>query len=91
MARSAGIGRMRRQGNKPTVLQGESPAWTETDVLNMNARMDDKTIFDNLDLGDTWFPNGLVAKDNILGFTQQADDNLGVIAFTHTFQIPSLR
>ncbi len=29
--------------------------------------------------------------DNILGFTQQADDNLSVINFIHTYQIPEQR
>lgn len=76
---------------KVIVLQGGSPDWKETPVFIMDAKMDNASIFDNLDLDNLWFPNGDIAKDNILGFTQQADDNLGVIAFTHTFQIPSLR
>ena len=32
-----------------------------------------------------------LAKENILGFTQQADDNLSVIRFIHTYQIPGSR
>ena len=33
----------------------------------------------------------LQAEQNILGFTQQADDDLSVIRFIHTYQIPGLR
>ena len=32
-----------------------------------------------------------IATENILGFTQQADDDLSVIRFIHTYQIPGLR
>ena len=74
-----------------TVLQETLGSWNETPVTILKAQMSDATIFDNIDLGVNAFPNGLQAKDNILGFTQQADDDLSVIKFIHTYQIPGLR
>lgn len=75
-----------------TVLQGTSPGWTETSTYILTATIDNSSIFDNIGLDmATWFPNEASAVENILGFTQLADDNLGVTNFTHTFQIPGLR
>lgn len=84
---------------KVTVLQVTSPTWTETAVSIMAAETDGDldltngvSIFDDIGLGVSGFPDGTtVAEENILGFTQMADDNLSVIRFIHTFQIPSLR
>jgi hypothetical protein len=53
--------------------------------------MDNASIFDDLGLNEQWFPSETLATENILCFTQQVDDNLGVIKFTHTFHIPGLR
>lgn len=39
----------------------------------------------------TEFPNGQLATTNIAGFCQEADDNLSVINYVHTYQIPGLR
>ena len=53
---------------------------------------DGKTIFDNIRRDNNVTPHTEeAATDNILGFTQQADDNLSVINFIHTYQIPELR
>ncbi len=73
------------------VLQGGPTSWTVTYTNIMTAQMDGASIFDDLGLDGNWFPDRNVATENILGFTQQVDDNLGVIKFTHTFQIPGLR
>ena len=74
------------------VLQaGTLGLWSETSVPINEARMNGATIFDNIGRGSNAFPNYQTAADNILGFTQQADDNLSVIKFIHTFQIPELR
>jgi len=57
-------------------------------------------IFDNIKMyadenGAPIFENGKIrfdlATENILGFTQQSDDDLSVIRFIHTYQIPGLR
>lgn len=84
---------------KVTVLQGASPNWTETAVPILDAETDGDlnlgngvSIFDVLGMEiDTGFPNGSAAANNIFGFTQQADDDLSVIRFIHTYQIPGLR
>jgi hypothetical protein len=38
-----------------------------------------------------YLPNLQLATEDILGFTQMADDDLSVIEFIHTYQIPGLR
>lgn len=57
-------------------------------------------IFDNLKMyadenGAPILEKGKIrfdlATENILGFTQQSDDDLSVIRFIHTYQIPGLR
>jgi hypothetical protein len=54
--------------------------------------MDGKTIFDNIGQNlENGLPNQDQATENILGFTQQSDDDLSVIRFIHTYQIPGLR
>jgi hypothetical protein len=74
------------------VLQGTSPNWTTTQVTITAGQMNGETIFDNIDLSSIdGFPNKDEALSNILGFTQNADDNLSVISFIHTYQIPELR
>ncbi len=65
--------------------------WFETVVKILEAEMDNKTIFDTIERNISGAPSGEVARDNILGFTQQADDDLSVINFVHTYQIPDLR
>ena len=80
----------RGEGGFITVLQGGSP-WDETSVPILGAKMGGVSLFDNLGLNEKWFPSGTLATENILGFTQLVDDNLGVIKFTHTFQLPGLR
>ncbi len=65
--------------------------WFETVVKILEAEMDNKTNFDTIEMNISGFPNGDVARYNILGFTQQADDDLSVINFVHTYQIPDLR
>jgi hypothetical protein len=76
------------------VLQNTTAApttWTETAVSILGAKMDGTTIFDNIGLNDDGSPSGEQAEDNILGFTQQSDDDLSLIKFVHTYQIPGLR
>ena len=53
--------------------------------------MNGLTIFDDIGQGPDGFPNNTQAADNIMGFTQQADDDLSVIRFIHTYQIPGQR
>lgn len=70
-----------------TVLQGDKGGpWTESPVA-----INDENIipFRNLTLNSEYLPNQSIAEEDILGFTQMADDNLGVINFIHTYQIPS--
>jgi hypothetical protein len=50
--------------------------------LNPNDLSDDKPDY---------LPNLQLATEDILGFTQMADDDLSVIEFIHTYQIPGLR
>lgn len=76
----------RGEGGEVTVLQGGNGVWAETDVVIKTA-----IPFRNLMFNSEYLPDGTIAKNNILGFTQRADDNLGVIDFIHTYQIPSLR
>ena len=75
-----------RAGGYVTVLQGGSPAWTETEVKIVEAAK-----FNDIGRGDNGFPAGLPAADNIMGFCQEADDDLSVIEFIHTYQIPESR
>jgi hypothetical protein len=82
------------QGTAPTydgnvtVLQATGPGlWAETAMPII-----DSATFDNLGLGADGFPTGqTVATDYIIGFSQMADDDLSVIEFIHTYQIPGLR
>jgi hypothetical protein len=39
----------------------------------------------------TRFPDGSTAAEDVAGFTQGADDNLSLIDFVHTFQVPGNR
>ena len=73
------------------LVEGDTGVWTDTRTYILTAEMDGATIFDNIRQGADSFPNGLQAADNIFGLTQQADDNLSVIKFIHTYQIPGLR
>lgn len=89
--RNATFGK-RGSGGFVTLLQGESPSWTETSKEIVQAQMDGTTIFHNIGhAAGTGLPDRSIATDNILGFSQQADDNLSVIYFTHTYQIPGQR
>ena len=74
-----------------TVLQGDSPLWTETVVPINGATMNGASIFEDIGLDASGFPNHQQATDNILGFTQQSHDDLSVIKLVHTYQVPSLR
>ncbi len=81
-------------GGLVRVLQGgeSSGLWQETDVPILGAMMDDRTIFSNIGQSlETGFPDGSVATKNLLGFTQRSDDDLSVIEFIHTYQIPGQR
>ncbi|RJX35809.1 MAG: hypothetical protein C4531_01370 [Desulfurivibrio sp.] len=72
-----------------TVLKSTSDGvWAETPCPIIG---DDSVSFDNIGLGDNGFPNGTVAANDILGFSQMADDDLSVIKFIHTYQIPGLK
>ena len=80
-----------------TVLQQADSAWLETTLPILSAQMDKngngevRTIFDNIGKNADNFPNDVQASDNILGFAQLSDDDLSVIRFIHTFQVPGLR
>lgn len=75
------------------VLTGVSPSWTEKLVpLLPTVDIVLGPLYDNIGRYiETAFPNGDEAANNILGFTQQTDDNLSVIKFIHTYQVPELR
>jgi len=70
-----------------TVLQGGefTGVWTETSVSILGLG------FMNQGVGFDGMPSGAPATMDIGGFTQMADDDLRVIEFTHTYQIPGLR
>ncbi|MFT5729330.1 MAG: hypothetical protein ACI8PB_003495 [Desulforhopalus sp.] len=80
-------------GHVNVLVEGSLGVWTDTRTEILKANMDGSPIFDNIGLSSaTGFPDGTIqATSNIGGFTQQADDNLGVISFIHTYQIPGLR
>lgn len=72
------------------VLQEDPPksgVWVQIEELIMGGKIN----FDNIGQNTSGSPSGLSATKNILGFTQQADDDLSVIEFIHTYQIPGLR
>jgi len=81
----------RGDGGSVWVLQGSSPTWTEQLVSIIGAQMDGQSIFDTYGQTPEGSPTNLSASENILGFVQQADDNLSVIEFIHTYQIPAMR
>lgn len=83
----------RGEGGFVIVLEDQGGgSWYEESVAISSAEMGGFTIFDNIGLDlATGVPNGIQATSNIRGFTQQADDDLGVISFIHTYQIPGLR
>ncbi|MHB8869334.1 MAG: hypothetical protein ACYC8U_11100, partial [Thermoleophilia bacterium] len=47
--------------------------------------------YDNIGRNADYFLNDTTSASNIFGFTQMADDDLSVIEFVHTYQIPGLR
>ena len=51
----------------------------------------DYVSFRELGVNDQRFPNGTTATLDIGGFSQAADDNLSLIDFVHTYQIPANR
>ncbi len=51
----------------------------------------DYVPFRELGVDDQRFPNDTIATQNIAGFAQAADDNLHLIDFVHTYQIPASR
>ena len=74
---------------QPTDLVNNPPkSWN---VVDVDMTVEGNIPFDNLGIGDDGFPNGFEGKFNILGFTQMADDDLSIIKFVHTYQIPGLR
>jgi hypothetical protein len=70
------------------VLQGTSPTWTETLVNLIGGPIGYEGLGQD---PTTHFPTKAVANSDILAFTQMADDNLSVIEFIHTYQIPERR
>ncbi len=77
-------------GNVWVLQQIEEGTWTETTVPLAGGLS--PIVYDNIDLDrGTHFPNGGPGVGDILGFTQMADDDLSVIKFIHTYQIPELR
>lgn len=65
----------------------DSGAWNQTDVQMLG------TIgFRNRGVDvSTGAPTNEPATENILGFTQMADDDLSIVEFIHKYQIPGLR
>ena len=47
--------------------------------------------YDDIGRDANYFLNNTTAASDIFGFTQMADDDLSVIEFIHTYQIPELR
>ena len=47
--------------------------------------------YDDIGRNENYFLNNTTADSDIFGFTQMADDDLSVIEFIHTYQIPELR
>lgn len=86
-------------GSAPTysgdvwVLQGASPTWTETRVPLVDGPLGHSPmVYDNIGVNPlTHFESGNPGVSDILGFAQMADDDLSVIEFIHTYQIPGLR
>ncbi|BCS98363.1 hypothetical protein DSLASN_39950 [Desulfoluna limicola] len=73
-----------------SVLQGgeDSQIWTEDHYFEILTNIP----FRSWGLGVNGFPDfKTIATDNIAGFCQEADDDLSVIEFVHTYQIPGLR
>ncbi len=71
------------------VIQPETPLsglWYSVSVPLVNGPI----AFDQLDRDpDSNAPTDEVAANDILGFTQMADDDLSVIEFIHNFEIPA--
>ena len=70
------------------VLQGGGGSWIEIEYEIMSL---DPEGFDNIGIDTFGFPSGDSADSDIRGFAQMADDDLSVIEFVHTYQIPGLR
>jgi len=74
------------------VLQGGGGTWTEIEYKIMNLELEPEPEgFDNIGIDTFGFPTDEIAVSDIRGFAQMADDDLSVIKFTHTYQIPGLR
>ncbi len=74
------------------VLQGGNGSWTEEDYWIMDLQFQLDIGFHNIGIDpEDGFPNGDMADSDIRGFAQMADDDLSVIGFVHTYQIPGLR
>ncbi|MBC2737569.1 MAG: hypothetical protein HF981_24625 [Desulfobacteraceae bacterium] len=79
--------------------EGSAGTWYETPVFIMGdvngetAVERNGILFDQIGLNpDNTHPDGTeIATDDIRGFAQMADDDLSVIKFVHTNQIPGLR
>lgn len=67
--------------------------WVETDIPILPTTGSPVTIaLRNQGINPvSGFPDDSVATSNIAGFAQGTDDNLAVIEFVHTYQIPELR
>lgn len=71
-----------------TVLQQTSTGtWAEISLPIIG-----NVPFDDIGLAANGFPDGTIqAADDILGFSQMADDDLSVIDFIHKYQIPGAK
>ena len=80
----------RGNGGKVTVLQESvTGSWQETPCdINQTITFDDIEL---LGFDGTGKPVWVPAFCDIRGFAQMADDDLSVIEFVHTYQIPGLR
>ncbi|MCF7731652.1 MAG: hypothetical protein K9N23_08185 [Akkermansiaceae bacterium] len=72
----------------PPLGDGGDPSgvWEEAAATIM-----DCVVFRELGVNEQRIPNGLTATQNIAGFTQGADDDLSIIDFVHTYQVPGNR
>ena len=76
-------------GNVKILVNVGTALWEEQEI---DIDCTDGVTFRNLGVEEnTRFPNGDMASEGILGFTQMADDDLRVINFIHTFQISEAR
>ncbi len=87
---TGGNGLVPTYDGKVTVLWGgeSSGVWAETAIPLLDRRLPWGYVVWGVQNGTVLNTLGV---DNIQGFTQQADDDLSVVDFIHTYQIPGLR